>query len=127
MSIGWSNGGATPLTYYRGQMATTTVKPVGEVAEQNWHRFGLPEADDLLQQFASTSDQAEQKTIAEQLQKLFADNAPAIPLFPGPSWYEYNTTRFTGFPNAENPYAIGSFFNEGTPEQLIVMTTIKPK
>jgi peptide/nickel transport system substrate-binding protein len=127
VSIGWSNGGPTPLNYYRGQMATTTVKPVGEIGDQNWHRFGLPEADELLAQFAATADEAEQKAVAEQLQQLFAENAPAIPLFPGPAWYEYNTTRFEGFPNAENPYAQGSFFNEGTPEQLIVMTTIKPK
>jgi len=127
LSIGWSSGGATPFNYYRGQMATTKVKPVGEASDENWHRFGSEEADALLTQFAATSDVAEQKAIAEQLQQLFAENAPAIPLFPGPAWYEYNTTRFTDFPNAENPYAQGSFFGGGTPEQLIVMTTVKPK
>lgn len=127
MSIGWSNGGATPVNYYRGQMATTTVKPVGELSDLNWHRFGLPAADELFAQFAATSDAAEQKGIAEQMQQLFAENAPAIPLFPGPQWYEYNTSRFTDFPTEENPYAGGSPFGLGTPEQLILMTTVKPK
>ena len=75
----------------------------------------------------ATADAAKQKDIAAQLQQTFADEAPALPLFPGPDWYEYNTTRFTGFPTKDNPYAVGSFFNQGTPEQLIVMTTIKPK
>ncbi len=127
MSIGWSSGGATPFNYYRGQMSASTAKPAGEVGAENWHRYVSEKGDQLLTQFASTADEAEQKEIAAQLQQTFADEAPALPLFPGPSWYEYNTTRFTGFPTEEDPYAVGSFFNAGTPEQLIVMTTIKPK
>ena len=127
MSIGWSSGGATPYEYYRDQMSQRSIRPVGEAAGANWHRYVSTKADELLNQFAATSDAAEQKSIAEQLQQTFADEAPAVPLFPGPSWYEYNTTRFTGFPTEADPYAVGSFFNQGTPEQLIVMTTIKPK
>ena len=46
-------------------------------------------ADKLLEQFAATSDEAEQKDIVDQLQTLYTDNAPAIPLFPGPQWGEY--------------------------------------
>lgn len=125
MSIGWSSGGATPLNYYRGQMATTKVKPVGETSDENWHRFGSADADKLLAQFAATSDAAEQKKVAEQLQQLFADNAPAVPLFPGPAWYEYNSTRFTGWPSKDDPYVVGSPF--GATEQLLLMTSIKPK
>ena len=75
--------------------------------------------------FAATSDPAEQKAIAAEMQKLFAANAPAIPLFPGPAWYEYNSTRFTNFPNAENPYTVGSPFSQ--PYQLLFLTNIKPK
>jgi peptide/nickel transport system substrate-binding protein len=108
-------------------MSASTAKPAGEVGAENWHRYVSEKGDQLLTQFASTADEAEQKEIAAQLQQTFADEAPALPLFPGPSWYEYNTTRFTGFPTEEDPYAVGSFFNAGTPEQLIVMTTIKPK
>ncbi len=127
ISIGWSSGGATPYNYYRDQMSQRSFQPVGSTAGANWQRYVSKKADDLLNQFAATSDAAQQKQIAEQLQQTFADEAPALPLFPGPEWYEYNTTRFTGFPTKDNPYAVGSFFNQGTPEQLIVMTTIKPK
>jgi peptide/nickel transport system substrate-binding protein len=127
MSIGWSSGGATPFNYYRGQMSASTRKDIGAVGGENWHRYASAKADELLNQFASTADPAEQKQIAEQLQQTFAAEAPAVPLFPGPSWYEYNTTRFDGFPTKDNPYAVGSFFHQGTPEQLIVMTTVKPK
>jgi peptide/nickel transport system substrate-binding protein len=127
MSIGWSSGGATPYNYYRDQMSQRSLQPVGSTAGANWHRYVSKKADDLLNQFAATSDAAQQKQLAEQLQETFAAEAPAVPLFPGPEWYEYNTTRYTDFPTKDNPYAVGSFFNQGTPEQLIVMTTIKPK
>ena len=127
MSIGWSSGGPTPYNYYRDQMSQRSLKPVGEAAGANWHRYVSAKGDELLNQFAGTADEAQQKEVATQLQQTFADEAPAIPLFPGPSWYEYNTTRFEGFPTKDNPYAVGSFFNQGTPEQLIVMTTVKPK
>ena len=125
MSIGWATGGPTPLNFYRGIMSSTSKKPIGEASGENWHRFSSPDADKLLDDFAATSDPAEQKTIAGQLQMVYAQNAPAIPLFPGPNWYEYNTTRFEGFPNADNPYAHGSPFR-GT-NQLLVMMNIKPK
>ena len=69
-----------------------------------------PEADALLSQFAATSDEAEQKDLANQLQALFVENFPAIPLFPGPQWGEFNSTRFTDFPSEENPYAILSTY-----------------
>ncbi len=67
---------------------------------------------------------AEQQRIAEELQVIYAEQAPAIPLFPGPEWGEFNTTRFTGFPSEENPYARLSTY--AYPERLIVMTTIEP-
>ena len=125
MSIGWSDGGATPYSFYLGCMSTSTVKPVGTLSPQNWQRFGSEEADALLTQMAATSDLEEQKTIVAQLQALYNDNAPGVPLFPGPQWGEYVTLRFEGFPNEDNPYAILSTYDN--PERLTVMTTITPK
>lgn len=125
-TIGWSGGGSTPYNYYRGQMSELSLRPVGETAGENWHRFASEQADELLNQFASTADPAEQQEIATQLQGVFAETAPAVPLFPGPMWYEYNTTDFTDFPTEENPYVVGSPFNAAA-EALLVMTTVKPK
>jgi len=36
---------------------------------------------------------------------MFSAAAPAIPLYEQPDWGLYNTRRFTGFPNEQNPYA----------------------
>ena len=128
-AIGWSSGGPTPYNFYRGQMSSLSMLPVGEAADENWNRFVDPEADKLIEEFAKTSDLAKQKEIMNQLQMIFVKDAPALPLFPGPDWYEYVTTRFTGFPTAEDPYAPGPPF--GTPNgyasPLILLTTVKPK
>jgi peptide/nickel transport system substrate-binding protein len=124
MSIGWSSGGATPFSFYRDSMSTATVEPVGTVSGVNWHRYGNEQAAQLLDQFASTSDPAEQEDIVAQLQMIYVEEAPALPLFPGPQWGEYNDTRFTGFPDESNPYALLSTYS--FPDRLLVMTTVKP-
>lgn len=124
LSIGWSTQGATPFNFYRGVMSKETFHPVGQVSTENWQRFSSDEAMALLAKFALTSKADEQKAIAAQLQKIYSDNAPGIPLYPGPQWGEFDTKRFTGFPNADNPYALLSTY--AYPDRLLVFTTLKP-
>ena len=61
------------------------------------------------------------------MQRIFVEEAPAIPLYPNPSWAEYNTRRFTDFPSKENPYADPSPNKWDRCETLITLTTIKPR
>jgi peptide/nickel transport system substrate-binding protein len=123
MSIGWSSQGATPLNFYRGVMASSSAHPVGTLSAENWHRFASEEVDALLKQFVSTSDTAEQAAVIVEVQKLYSEHAPAIPLFPGPQWNEFNTMRFKGQPTAENPYIIPSAYdNTG---RLVQMTRLE--
>jgi len=122
------SGGPTPYNFYRGQMSSITVQPMGETANENYLRYVNPDADALLAKFAETSDIAQQKQIMAQIETIFVNEAPALPLFPGPDWYEYSTTRFTGFPSADNPYAPGEPWPNGPYNTaLIVLTTVKPK
>jgi peptide/nickel transport system substrate-binding protein len=121
--IVWSNNAPTPYQFYSGVMSMTTVVPVGEQATQNYHRFGLPEADDLLTEFTESADPEEQAEVVDELQALFSKNAPVIPLFPGPRWGAYNTTRFTGFPDEGDPYAT---LSTRAPTTVLVLTTLEP-
>jgi peptide/nickel transport system substrate-binding protein len=121
--IVWSNTAPTPYQFYSGVMSTKTVVPVDEQATQNYHRFGLPEADDLLDEFVASSDPADQAAVVNDLQALFSESAPVIPLFPGPRWGAYNTTRFTGFPDEGNPYAT---LSTRTSTTVLVLTTLEP-
>ena len=65
--------------------------------------------------------------LADDLQRTFAAEVPAIPLYPNPSWAEYNTSRFTGFPSAEDPYADPSPNKFIRGEVLLVLTTLAPR
>jgi len=121
LSMGWSDVGPTPYHMFRGMMSPSTVKPIGETAANNWHRFGLPEAATILSELArSTGDEL---ALFEQLQLLFAEHAPALPLFPGPLWGEFNSSRFTGFPSQDNPYAPLSPHRD--PQSLLVLTRLR--
>ena len=48
-----------------------------------------------------------------------------IPLFPGPLWGAFNTRRFTGFPDQDDPYAPLSPNLE--PQALLVLTRLVPR
>ncbi len=128
-AIGWSTGGPTPYNFYRGLLSSQTMLPVGEAADENWNRFVDEEADKLMEEFVNTSDAAKQKTIMDQIQMIFVNDAPALPLFPGPDWYEYNTTRFIDWPTLDNPYAPGPPYNApyNSLSPLFLLTTVKPK
>jgi peptide/nickel transport system substrate-binding protein len=127
LSIGWSFEGPTPYTFYRWLMSSETVKPVGVSTLSNWHRYGSPAADRLLAEFEREPDPAGQRRIATALQRLFAAEAPAIPLYPNPSWAEFNTGRFKGFPSAARPYADPSPNKWDRGETLLVLTAIEPR
>ncbi|MFT4229210.1 MAG: ABC transporter substrate-binding protein [Microbacterium sp.] len=121
--IVWSDNAATPWHYYRMMMGSDTVKPVGEQTFSNYHRFSDSRADDLLDQFAATADETEQHDIVNQLQAIYDEDAPAVPLFPGPEWGAYTDVHFTGWPTEDNPYAT---LSERSPTTVLVLTSLEP-
>lgn len=126
VAISWSTtGGPSLYTYYQRQMSTETVLPLGESAAHNWQRFGSPEADRLLAELARTSDFEEEKRLSRELQLEFVRHAPALPLFPGPAWGEYVSTRITGFPTQENPYAPLAPYR--SPGFLLTLLELQPR
>jgi len=127
LTIGWSFEGPTPYTFYRWLMASSTVKPAGTPSMGNWHRFGSDEADRALEAFEREPDPAAQHRLCATMQRVFVAEAPAIPLYPGPSWAEYNKARFDGFPSRTNPYADASPNKFDGGECLLVLTTLSPR
>lgn len=127
VSIGWSDAGPTPLDYYRTQMHSEQIGSDGRRNGVSWAGWNSAETDALIDSFLATADLDEQKAIAGDLQLAFVENVVGIPLFPGPTWYEWNTQRFTGFPTEEDYYAQGSgwrgFANDG---RLLVVLNVRP-
>ncbi len=127
LSLGWSFEGPTPYSFYRWLMSNETVQPAGELARGNWHRFGAEAADRSLAAFEREADPERKRELARDLQRVFSETAPAIPLYPNPSWAEFNTGRFEGFPTAENPYADPSPNKFDRGEILLVLTSLVPR
>ncbi|NPC70255.1 ABC transporter substrate-binding protein [Corallococcus exiguus] len=125
LAISWSLDGPTPYNFYKWLLSPRTVRPVGEVAAANWHRMGDAQADELLVRFERAGTPEEQHALMSQVQQRFSATAPAIPLFPNPSWGESNSSRFTGFPTEQNPYA--RLAPHAEPDSLLVLTQLSPR
>ncbi|PPG86543.1 ABC transporter substrate-binding protein [Rathayibacter rathayi] len=123
-NIAWSQTGLTPYEYYRGMLSCRTVQPAGEQATQNFQRFCDPQADVLLDEFAAATSEDEQRSAMNELQALYSEKAPTIPLFPGPEWGSYNSTTFVGWPSEDDPYATLSPEASST---VKVLTSIHPR
>ncbi|WP_420243254.1 ABC transporter substrate-binding protein [Roseiterribacter gracilis] len=88
-------------------------------------RFTDPELDTALNNFIATIDPVAQRQAMDRVQMILAANTPYVPLFSNPIWYEYNTRRFKGWFNADNPVARPDVF-DGTPERLLHLLAIEP-
>ncbi len=126
ISLGWSYEGPTPYTFYRWLMSSETIEPLGTIAPGNWHRFASAAADSVFTAFEGETDLEAQRRLANRMQQIFAREAPAIPLYPNPSWAEFNIGRFEGFPTKANPYADPSPNKFDRGECLLVLTTLRP-
>jgi len=125
MGIWFGERGPTPYEFYRSQMDTALVKPIGEKAVANFHRFGSDEASALLRSFEASSDPAEQAALGKDLQKIYVDSAPSLPLFASPLWGVFNTSRIGGFPSRFNPYAGAA--PGALSDTLPVLVAVKPR
>ena len=125
LAIGWAEKGVTPYSLYKGMMSSEYLQPVGQTADVNWHRFSIESADSLFRRYEQTSNEEEIQKIIFELQHLFIENAPSLPLFAEPSWGECNTKYFKNFPSADNPYATLS--PNYAPENLFVLLNIEKR
>jgi peptide/nickel transport system substrate-binding protein len=132
LSLGFGSRGPTPYEFYRGQMDSTLVRKVGEHADANFQRFTDPDATRVLRQIEQVSAAAQNLALMGDLQKRFVQTAPSIPLFIGPQWGVYNSTRVTGFPSRFRPYAnaVPTGAPRGaipSPDSLPVLLEVRPR
>lgn len=91
--------GAGPTPYY---LYDAYLSPAGGA---DWEGWSSPVTNALLDQFQRTSDLAQQKEIMYKIEGIFAKQLPVLPIYGQPSWDDYVTTRFVGWPSAQDPYA----------------------
>ena len=115
--------GQTPFDMYRSLFSSEYKVEEGPV-NNNFGRYYNEEADAALEAYASTDDEAEQQAALDTLQTMMVEQFPTIPLLQAPNWFQYNTARWTGFPNEDDPYAFGAPFQ--SPDNLLVVMNLTP-
>jgi len=97
----------------------TDASPTG-----NWEHFSDLKATALLNQWKGTLDTKKQQLIATQLQRIFLDKLPIVPIMIGARWSTYSTKYFHCFPTAGNFYADPIFTTY--PDASLLFTRICP-
>ncbi len=121
-AISWTNVGPTPYFLYNSLLNGSNTAPIGQKATSNWERWNDQTTNALLKQYASSPDEAIQRQALAGLQKVMVEQVPSIPLVYGAIWYEYNTSRFVGWPDKDNPYAVPAPYS--APDAAVVAMTI---
>jgi peptide/nickel transport system substrate-binding protein len=101
-----------PWSRFETVLTTRDFAPIGQKIYKNVGRFNDPSApgyvpriDELLGAIPTIKDEAELVTAYRELNVLFMQQQPTIPLMYRPDvYYEYSTRHWTNFPTANNPY-----------------------
>jgi peptide/nickel transport system substrate-binding protein len=99
-------GGPSPYYEYRQWLYSANSAPIGKQASSNWERYSNPATDQLINQYATTTSQAQQQQIVDQLQQVLLKDVPFIPVTEEVAWYQYNTSKFSGWVTQGDPYAV---------------------
>ncbi|TMB83775.1 MAG: ABC transporter substrate-binding protein, partial [Chloroflexi bacterium] len=105
MALLWTNPGPTPYYLYDALLRSTNSAPIGQPASSNYERWNDPNTDALLNQYATSTDPTVQKQAIIGLEKIMVEQMPSIPLMDEPYWYQYNTSKFVGWPDQQHPFA----------------------
>jgi peptide/nickel transport system substrate-binding protein len=125
MIMRWTNQTYSPYTIYQQHFWSKNSAPIGQVAASDYERYSNPQMDSLITQYARAGKLSQQVALLGQMQKLAASDVPIVPLTIGCLWYEYNTSRFTGWPTAKDPYVRPSPY--ASPENEITALRIHLK
>ncbi len=97
--------GPSPYYELNNWLNSANTAPVGKIAASNYERYNNSATNALLDQYASATDAATQKSLLNQIQQVMLSQVPIIPVVEAVDWYQYDTGSFSGWPTAGNPYA----------------------
>ncbi|MFC0673616.1 ABC transporter substrate-binding protein [Brachybacterium hainanense] len=119
VTIASAGAGQNPWYLYRMMLSSEYRTEGDEPVVANFQRWYDDETDGLLRDYAATDDPAQQQEALDALQRIMVEQLPAIPLVIAPNWFNYNTEVWTGYPSAEDPYALGA--PVGTADRVMVL------
>ncbi len=123
----WQNGGqGSPFSFFNANFSNNAFIPSGQDATNtgNWEHFKSDQGTTLLNQWKASLDTKTQHQIATQLEKLWLQQLPIVPLFVGPRWSTYSTKYFHCFDAPNNHFGDPIFTT--FPDNILSFTQICP-
>jgi len=116
----------SPYGFFYANLSKNAFIPSGTDASPtgNWQHFADTKATGLLNQWKVTLDEKKQHRIATQLQMVFLQQLPIVPVMIGARWSTYSTKYFHCFPTKSNFYADPIFTTN--PDNILLFTRICP-
>ena len=91
--------GATPFRGYYQSLSTAYAGRITGAPS----RYSNPKLDALFSQYLKATTDDDHKKIFNDIQLLVADDFPVVPVFNGPTWYQFSSKRFTGWVTDKDP------------------------
>ena len=124
----WVTTNSTPYDYFFGIVSQESFTPIGVDAtlngQGNYERYVSPQATALLKQFRQTTDTALQHKLIAQVEAIWLQDLPMIPLVYSADWSTYSTRHFTGWPTNANRYTSSSVNDTWT--RIYLWSQLKP-
>jgi peptide/nickel transport system substrate-binding protein len=96
------NSRADGPTPFRGYYQSLSTAFAGRVTSAP-SRYSNPDLDKVFAGYRKATSDEERHKLFDQVQLIIAQNFPVIPVFNGPTWYQYSSKRFTGWVTKDNP------------------------
>jgi peptide/nickel transport system substrate-binding protein len=112
--------------YFYSNLSRNAYIPSGQdgTPTGNWEHFSNAKATGLLNQWKNTLAVSKQRKLATQLEKIFLQQLPIVPVMIGARWSTYSTKYFHCFPTQGNFYADPIFTTY--PDDILMFTRICP-
>jgi len=107
MSFSFTDSGISPFYQFDNILPSRHYAPVGEEATNDSQvRYRNDLVDEAFDGYRKSDDPDEQMEYMQTILDEFIYDMPMIPLFFNPTWFQYNTSNFVGWPNEDDPYAL---------------------
>jgi peptide/nickel transport system substrate-binding protein len=123
----WQNASqGSPFGFFLSNLSQLKNTPSGQDATNtgNWSHTFDPKATALLNQWKASLNPETQQKIAAQVETIFLEQQPIVPLFVGPRWSTYSTKYFHCFSSQKNFYGDPIFTT--APDNVLSFTRICP-
>lgn len=122
VAIGGFGGSGIPYTDFNNALNSSFATPVNTPTVNNFERYKNPTVDQALATLAKATSQSQQQQATYTLEHVMYNQVPIVLMYYGGSWGLFQTTNFTGWPSASDPYMLPTPYNYA---MLVVVTHLK--